>query len=213
MGRELQLWDEPPPGSSLGVVLGSFDPLHLGHQWMADELRARYGAVLLLVPASHFEKQVRPPRNAALDQRLEMIRRVYRGRVGCGVTGEVLFVRLLRLLERRFPGRDVGFGMGPDTLDKVRRSARYFARAGLPWGPAEERGLTRLLERVVVFERGACPRGPAIASTLVRGLVAAGEWDRLATLVDPAVVDFVRRRGLYVSPGPAPGAAAGRCTG
>jgi len=213
MIRELQLWDEPPPGMSLGVILGSFDPLHLGHQWMVDELRARYGGVLLLVPSAHFEKQVRPPRNAALDQRLEMIRRVYRGRVGCGIAGEVLFVRLLHLLERRFPGRRVGFGMGLDTLGKVRRSARYFARVGLPWGPAEERGLARLLERVVVFERGACPRGSEISSTLVRDLVASGSWDRLSTLVDPAVIDFVRGRGLYLSPGPGPGAAAGRCTG
>lgn len=213
MGRELQLWDEPPDEGSLGVILGSFDPLHLGHQWMVDELRARFGGVLLLVPAAHFEKQVRPPQNATLDQRLEMIRGVYHGGVGCGIAGEVLFVRLLDRLERRFPGRVVGFGMGRDTLDKVQRSARYFARTGLPWGPTEERGLARLLERVVVFERGACPRGPEISSTLVRRLVAAGAWDRLSTLVHPAVAGFVRRRGLYVSPGPAPGAAAGRCTG
>ena len=40
---------------SLCGFLGSFDPLHKGHEWIIDQLLKRFDAVLVLIPAVHFE--------------------------------------------------------------------------------------------------------------------------------------------------------------
>jgi cytidyltransferase-like protein len=190
------------------VLLGSFDPLHRGHGWVVRHLLRRFDQVLLLVPAVHFEKRVRFPQNATLAQRVRLIERVHGpgGPVLAGITREVLFLRLDAVLARRFPARAVGFAMGQDTHRKLLGSARYHARLGLAWGPAEQRALERLLPRVTVLDREDCPLGPAISSTRVRRLAAAlqargaasAEWLRaLEPLVQPAVIDFIREQGLY----------------
>ena len=192
---------DPRSLASVCAVVGSFDPLHRGHMWMVEWLLARHDAVVLLVPARHFTKTVRPPRNATLDQRLDMIQRVYPcpSRVLCGVAHEVLFVRLAPGLERRFPGARVTFGMGNDTFELLLDSERYFRRLGLPWRRRERRRLAELRQQVVVFGRSASGarfepvpqhlRG--ISSTKVRRAASPGG------LVARPVADFIRRHGLY----------------
>ncbi len=198
------------PGSVCAVV-GSFDPLHRGHMWMVQRLLARFDLVALLVPARHFTKAVCPPHNATLDQRLDMIQRVYppASRVLCGVAHEVLFVRLAACLERRFPGARVTFAMGNDTFELLADSASYFNRLGLPWGDRERRRLARLAEQVVVFGRSArgarYERVPddlrAVSSTRVRRAAVSSKCE-LSALVHPLVLSFIHQHGLYREPMP-----------
>ncbi len=102
---------------TLGVIVGSFDPLHRGHEWMVRQLLRRCDRVLLLVPLRHFDKHPVWPANATFTQRLAMIARLAErsgGRVLGGVTREVLFVRLAA--ERwPFPRATILFGMGDDA--------------------------------------------------------------------------------------------------
>jgi cytidyltransferase-like protein len=206
--------------SSLAAIVGSFDPLHRGHQWMVEQLLERFEAVALLIPTWHFEKSVRFPENATLPQRLELIERAYRAaparhRLSAGLTGELLFLRLAGLLQQRFVGARIGFGMGGDTYRKLLASPRYYARLGLRWGERQRRALDALSREVVVFDRGcqlwpgAVPAPPELqhlSSTRVRQLAgrlhAAGAsataWEReLGPLVAPQVIGYIRERGLY----------------
>jgi cytidyltransferase-like protein len=193
---------------SLGVIVGSFDPLHHGHEWMVRRLLARCDRVLLLVPAHHFDKTIRPPANATFAQRLAMIARLSRrlgGRVLGGVTREVLFVRLAAELETLFPGADITFGMGDDTWRRLLRSAEYYARLGLDWTAADAARLARLRRHVVVFGRSGDGPGrvtvPAalrgISSTRVRALAGAAPDADLVHLVDPDILAYIRGAGLY----------------
>lgn len=205
---------------SLAAIVGSFDPLHRGHQWMVEQLLERFEAVALLIPTWHFEKRVRFPENATLPQRLELIERAYRAepardRIWAGLTGELLFLRLACLLERRFAGARIGFGMGSDTYRKLLASPRYYARLGLRWGERQRQALEALCSEVVVFDRGGQPwRGavPApfalqhVSSTRVRQLAArlhasgasTAAWERaLGPLLAPQVIGYLRERGLY----------------
>ena len=203
---------------SVCAVIGSFDPLHRGHQWMVDKLLTRFEAVVLLVPALHFSKTVCPPRNATLDQRLEMIQQVYLPgpgcRVLCGIANEVLFLRLASELARVFPAAEISFAMGNDTYQLFLDSERYFRKLGLPWGRLQQRQLQRLGEQIVVFGRsetgGSFEPVPRqlrqVSSTRVRGIsrrlheagAVASRWAAdLGDLVPPPVTTCIRQLGLY----------------
>ena len=209
---------DPRTVRSLRGVVGSFDPLHRGHQWMVQLLLARFEAVLLLVPARHFSKTVCPPRNATLDQRLEMIQRVYPpgpgSRVLCGVATEVLFIRLASVLAESFPAAELSFGMGNDTFGLLLDSASYYRTLGLPWGEAEQRQLRRLRRRVVVFGRSttgathvpvphqlrqvSSTRVRRVAGALWRAQAPAGRWAaELRALVAPPIIRYLREHQLY----------------
>lgn len=218
--RILVPWGAGAAPRSVCVLQGSLDPPHLGHQWMVRQLLARseFDAVLLLVPARHFEKSIRPPRNATLPQRLAMLSLLYSAPgsgVALGVAQEVLFLRLARGLSAQLGGARISFGMGDDTYAKLLDSGRYYARRGLAWGAAQQRELQQLCQRVVVFGRST--QAPALAvpvparvrhisSTLVRQNAAslhasgasAARWaDQLGRLVATPVWRYVRRQGLY----------------
>lgn len=204
--------------TKLGLYLGSFDPLHLGHEWVAGRLLERCGRVLLVVPGRHFDKSIRPGENASLGQRLVMIERFARragGPVLGGVAGEVLFVRLAARAAALFPQAGITFGMGDDTYARLLRSPEYFARAGLTWTETDAGTLDFLRRTALVF--GRRQDGPGrlrvpddlreVSSTRVRTAVAALRGDprhaaarlqELRTLVSPDILEFVLQAGLYV---------------
>jgi len=202
---------------SVGVYLGSFDPLHRGHEWVVAQLLARFGGVLLLLPGRHFHKEVRYPQNATLDQRLELLTAFAQGqgdRVAVGVAGEVLFVRLARALEELLPGVALSFALGDETYSRLADSASYFSRSGLAWTPREAEDLRRICGQAMVFGRTRpgggfleVPRAiRAISSTRVRSEVrrlrqenagAAESWHRLAPQISLPVWRWIQCHDLY----------------
>lgn len=213
---------ELDPGSVRSVcgVLGSFDPLHLGHCWIVRRLLQRFQVVALMVPAWHPSKTICQPYNATLPQRLELIERIFAPASGVvrGIASEVLFVRLWRQLMLRFPAASVSFGMGNDTHRQFLDSPTTFRRLGLPWGASERADFVRLRRQLVVF--GRSQQGPqlvrlprrlrSISSTRVRAVVRRlhrqqappRRWRRqLHRLVPAGVPDYLRTRGLYGAAG------------
>lgn len=201
---------------SVGVYMGSFDPFHKGHQWIAETLLKRCDGLLLLIPGRHYEKTVVWPRNAAFSQRVAMIRNVFDDDrpVAAAVTDEVLFIRLDAWLSRRLPGKKIRFGMGSDTFQKMLDSKRFYAKFGQPWTAADARGLARLARPTLVFGRSAtgpeCIRMPrrfrGISSTKVRNRVKRLQrmqapfwmWRLFLSRILPgAVIAAIRKLGLY----------------
>lgn len=207
---------------TLGVLLASFDPPHRGHRWIVEQLLARCPRVLLLIPARHFSKTVVPGLNATLGQRLAMLRALARRwpeRVRAEVSDVVLFVDLARTLELRPGVGEVVFAMGDETRRLVRDSRRYARRLGRPWTAADDRRLSRVLERALVVDRSdtagdAVPVPPSlrgISSTRVRATAAGlprdaapAAWPAaLGDLLDPEVLALIRGWGLYSAAGAA----------
>jgi len=201
----------------LACLLGSFDPVHRGHQFMMRELLRRADALLVLLPARHFDKEVVPGKNAGFEQRLDMLRllpSVLGDVIGLGLAHEVLFLRLASALEQRFPGIELCFGMGNDTFGRLLDSASYYRRWGLDWNPREERALAALRKTAVVFGRSSRETGMVavpdqlspVSSTLVRARASelfdrgAGqaEWQRtLDWAVESRVVEYLAGHGIY----------------
>jgi nicotinate-nucleotide adenylyltransferase len=196
----------------VGVVGGTFDPIHLGHLAMAEAAAdcARLDEVLLL-PAG-----VPPHRAAATadaDDRLEMSRLAARDHPRIVVSD----------LEVRRPGPSYTV----DTLEALSRE-----RAGdelflvLGWDAARDLGSWREPERVlelaqlvVVTRPGWTPpssddliaagidpkrailcdvQTPDIEATEIRELVESGS--KLTGLLDPAVERYIRDHNLYLAP-------------
>jgi cytidyltransferase-like protein len=202
---------------SLCGFLGSFDPLHKGHEWIVEKLLERFDAVLLLIPAFHFEKTVRFPLNATLEQRLEMLTSFAKrkmDRIVVGLAHEVLFIRLADQLADQFPNAEISFGMGNETFERVLASKTYYERLGLAWADEDQAKLEQPRKKIVVFGRSRNGDGVIsvpeslrwISSTQVRKTVMElrktpapeSMWrEQLEKMIAPDILKFIRRTGLY----------------
>lgn len=197
---------------SIGVLGGTFNPVHLGHLAIADEAMARLGlAEVLFLPAGRPWMKAGEA-VAAAEHRVGMLRLAIAGRLSFSVS----------TLEIERPG----FTYTVETMACLRdfigsEVEIYFI---LSWGTLaqlpEWREPGRLLEmcRLVVVPRPGCPRpdlgqleaavpglsrrvtmleGPLvdISATEIRQRVARGE--DISRLVPPAVTRYIKKHGLY----------------
>jgi nicotinate-nucleotide adenylyltransferase len=192
----------------LGVIGGSFDPPHVGHLVIASEAHARLGLErVLFVPAAA------PPhkdleRRTSADVRLQMTALAVADDMrfvesGLEIERGLVYTRdTLSAVAARFPGRDLVFIMGSDSL--LQFDAWHDAEAILELctlavapRPGDDRALVEAVAarwgagRVTVLE--APPVG--VSSSQIRARVAAGL--PLRYLVPEAVEEFISRRGLY----------------
>jgi nicotinate-nucleotide adenylyltransferase len=193
----------------LGIVGGTFDPIHIGHIAMAEAGADCVGLDrVLIVPAG-----VPPHRAAAIapaPDRLEMCRlaaaahpRLEVSDVELRRQGPSYTVDTLRLLTAERPGAELHLLLGWDAAreinswhepDEVMRLARLVivSRPGYP-APA----VGDLLAAGIDPGRAVCcdAATPDVESTDIRHLVEQGA--SLAGLLAPAVEEYVRRHGLY----------------
>ncbi len=201
---------------SICGYLGSFDPPHKGHRWIMQTLLKGFEAVLMMVPARHFEKTVRFPQNAALDQRIEMLSMLTRQekRMAVGLAYEVLFIRLAESLGEKFPQADIFFGMGNETFERLLDSKRYYERSGLVWNQKDQAALDELQRHIVIFGRSTNRerfiKVPSqlrkISSTRVRQTIkklssrsiSHDEWlHQLKGMLTPEISEYLIQKRLY----------------
>jgi len=138
----------------IGVLGGTFDPVHFGHLAIAEEARVRLSLdVVLLVPARlqplRQEERLSPP-----EDRAAMLERAVMGNPGLQVSrieferpGPSYTVDTLALLRERYPrGSEFFFILGSDAI------------ADLPRWKEPERLMT--LCHFVVFQRPGCDFDP-----------------------------------------------------
>ena len=191
--------------ASLGVIGGSFDPVHRGHLFIA--LLAREAAGLdevLFVPAR------RPPHKpdramAPPNDRLAMLKLALRDEPASRLSsielepdGPRYTVDTLSRLRETHPGTDLSFILGFDSLrelvhwrepDRILDEFRVIAvdRPGVDPSVIPD----RVRRRCLLVEGNPF----AVSSTVVRARVARGLSIR--HLVPDAVAAYIERRGLY----------------
>jgi nicotinate-nucleotide adenylyltransferase len=195
----------------LGVIGGSFDPPHLGHLVIASEAHVRLGLErVVFVPAAA------PPhkdleQHTAADVRLEMTSLAVIDDLrfvasGLEIERDLVYTRdTLAAVAARFPGRDLVFIMGSDSLLQF---AAWFdpegilARCTLAVAPRpgdEPAAIAAAAahwgaHRVTILE--APPIG--VSSSQIRARIAGGLPIRY--LVPEAVEELIAVRGLYGRP-------------
>ncbi|MEI8081962.1 MAG: nicotinate-nucleotide adenylyltransferase [Actinomycetes bacterium] len=192
-------------GSRIGVLGGTFDPIHTGHLLAASEVASVLGLELVVfVPTGQPWQKAGTVVSAAQDRYLMTVLataddpRFDVSRVDIDREGPTYAVDTLRDLHRQFgPGCELFFIVGSDTL------------AGLPtWH--EPHQVVKLAQLVAVARTGqdvAEPSVPGatvlevsmptieISATQCRERIAAGR--SIDYLVPAQVVSFIKKRGLY----------------
>lgn len=220
-GEVLRLLEERAASGAaprLGIVGGTFDPIHAGHVRMGALARDELALDGVLFMPAGLPSFKRDARLAAGAERLEMARIATRGMERCAVSSRevnrpgVTYTSetLLELSGACPAGTQVFFVMGADSLETlptwhdaptIARLATVAVapRAGCDLCAAQaaldESGLGF---RVVVLEGEVAD----VSSTRVRALLREGR--DVSDLVGRPVTDYIARRGLY---GPAPAQA------
>jgi nicotinate-nucleotide adenylyltransferase len=199
---------------NIGVLGGTFDPIHNGHLMMAEEARARLGlAEVLFVPAGRPWLKVDSPVSAA-EHRVQMVRLAIAGKpyfklstVEVERAGPSYTVDTITGLRAQLGDEDeIFFILGWDALaqfpqwrepSRIMEMCRLVAvcRPGcsLPDLDSLEAVVPGSSRGVVVLDKPEA----AIDSTEIRDRVARGLSVR--HLVPEPVDDYIRRHKLYVT--------------
>jgi nicotinate-nucleotide adenylyltransferase len=195
------------------VFGGSFNPPHLGHQQMTSSILKNEIAdeVWYLPVALHdFGKEVIDPalRCAMLNLILPTKDEPFFEQVrveNCELRrgGVSYSAETLDYLSSRYPQHQFSFLIGSDNLAKFHL-----------WDDQKGRNFNYLIDNysVHVYPRSGHPFAPFypnlvsleglpevdVSSTQVRAALAAGvDNERLAELLDPKIINYIRERGLY----------------
>ena len=200
----------------LGIMGGTFDPIHIGHLACAEQAREAFGLDgVLFVPAGNpvFKKD-RAVTPAGM--RLAMCRLAVASNPAFDVSavevergGDTYTVDTLRQLRAQYPGHvELFFITGADAVYHILQWRESAAIADLARLIAVTRPGYALSEerRALIAERGSFSidhlevTALAISSSHLRERVAAGRSIRYLTM--QSVFDYVREHGLYRSAGP-----------
>ena len=197
----------------IGVLGGTFDPIHIGHLMLADQAVHQEGlAKILFVPS------YRPPHKAegsfsAVEDRIEMIRRAISGHdrfelstVERLIPGKGYTYKTLELLKQEYgPDVEFSFVVGSDVLEDLVNFMNAEALLGscsfiCAVRPGDDHGtilkladhLTRAyradVRMIRFFEIG-------ISSSLIRDKIGTGESVRY--LLPDSVLAYIVQRQLY----------------
>ena len=189
----------------IGILGGSFDPVHQGHLILAEAAVAHLRLDRLLLMPAFRPAHKRRRALAGVAHRVAMLRLAARGNPRLRVSTfearrpEVTFtVRTLESLAKRDPAAAWYFVMGEDSLrefDTWREPSRILELATLAVVPREGRARAAVrpaLRRRVVF----VPMPPiGISSSEIRRRVRRGASVRY--WVPDAVLSYMERHGLY----------------
>lgn len=208
--------------ASIGILGGTFDPVHCGHLRLALEIREQLSLdVVRLLPASN--PQLREAPRADASRRLELLTAAVDGVPGLEVDareldrgGPTYTVDTLESLRREFPDTVLVFILGMDSFQSLDRWHRWqelpdlahLAVAHRPGGALPGPGpIADLLAQRRCDDVASLAAKPAgrimictpplldISATRVRALVAEGRSIRF--LVPDKVIELINRTECY----------------
>ena len=217
-------------GNKLGLLGGSFNPVHLAHLVMAEQAAEALGLERVLFVPSRLPPHKHPAELANAEDRLAMVRLAVEGNprfeasdVELRREGTTYSIDTVTALREQFPGAEVFFLIGLDTVGdlptwkEIRRLASLcrFVPLGRP-GVAEPAleslagAIGEAEARAVLARRLPMPL-LEISSTDIRRRVCEGRSIRY--LVPRAVEEYIHSHSLYRQPTAPASSRPRRCCG
>lgn len=163
-------------GERIGLLGGTFNPVHLGHLHAAAEVRRRFSLDRVLLIPSSLPPHKRAGDVASPDHRLQMVRLAVRGRTGFEVSaveieagGRSYSIDTLAAVGKLYPEADLHFIMGIDAFLEFKTWKEY----------------RRVLDgcRLIVISR------PGFRLEDARDVLEEAEQPRICSLSGPAAPD------------------------
>ncbi|MEK8205524.1 nicotinate-nucleotide adenylyltransferase [Paenibacillus sp. FSL R5-0636] len=190
----------------VGIMGGTFDPLHIGHMMAAEAARDTYGLQEVWFMPSHI-----PPHKheagVSGEDRLAMVQEAVKNHEAfCTLDWEVVrggvsyTYETIRRLQEEYPHFDLYFIIGADMVQYLPKwneieelvQQLTFIGVGRPGTPLDLDALPDFIAKKVLL---ADMPLVDISSTMLRERAAAGKSIRY--MVPEAVFDYVQRSGLY----------------
>lgn len=210
--------------AGIGILGGTFDPVHCGHLRLALEIREQLALDCVhLLPARH--PRLREEPRAAAAQRVELLAAAVDGEPGLAVDnreiardGPTYTVETLESYRREFPGEALVFILGMDSFQKLDQWHRWqellelahLAVAQRPGGSLPASGpVAHLLAQHRCDDAAALTQQPAgrivicepplldISATRIRWLAGSGRSIRF--LVPDKVNELINRTRCYTN--------------
>lgn len=167
----------------IGIVGGTFDPPHLGHVFMAIQLKEKHRLDhLLFIPAGQNPKKI-GKKTASKKQRLKMLQIALKGVPDASIDccelereGPSYMIDTIEILKEKYPKARFFLLIGQDLEEEI-----------ASWKRADE-----LLSQVTLL---IAPRTD-ISSTEVRKRLKAHKY--VGHLIDKAVLHYIQKEGIYV---------------
>ena len=190
----------------IGILGGTFDPIHLGHLIIAEQARDQYGLDrVLLIPSGHsYFKDNREQKVLSAQERLEMTRIAAEGYAPFTVSdievnrpGNTYSFETLEEIAAANPGAELFFIVGADTVCAMstwKEPARIFSVCTVLAAMREDQ--TESLRRE--FGARILPvniPNIGISSTDIRQRVASGK--SIHYLVPDALESYIMETGIY----------------
>ena len=199
----------------IGILGGTFDPIHLGHLIIAEQARDQYELDrVLLIPSGHsYFKDNRSKKVLSSDVRLRMTQIAAEGYAPFEVSdievnrpGNTYSFETLEELKAQNPGADLFFIVGADTVCAMRtwrEPARIFAVCTILAAMREDQvNPERLREETLSLERDFGARiypvsipNIGISSTQIRERAALGK--SIHYLVPDPLESYIIETGIY----------------
>lgn len=197
----------------IGIMGGTFDPIHMGHLQLGRQARGEYGLEQVWFMPSGQPPHKRDHKVTAAAHRCAMVELAIEGQNGFVLSrseverpGDTYTAQTLALLKEGYPGHDFYFIIGADSLYEIEkwfRPEQVMAQAVLlvagraydrahPSMDAQIRYLTERYDAKIYPLH--CP-WVDISSEEIRRL-AAGRAE-LTGLLPEKVIAYIRRKGLY----------------
>ncbi|WP_410512226.1 nicotinate-nucleotide adenylyltransferase [Paenibacillus sp. BR2-3] len=190
----------------VGIMGGTFDPLHIGHMLAAEAARDSYELDEVWFMPSH----IPPHKHAAgvsSEDRLAMVKETVKGHE-CFRTldwevnrgGVSYTIETVRMLQEHYPDIDLYFIIGADMVQYLPKwqgieeivQRLTFIGVGRPGTPLDLEELpSEIADKVVLADMPLVD----ISSTMLRERAAEGKSIRY--MVPEAVFNYVHRSGLY----------------
>ena len=193
--------------SKIGILGGTFDPPHIGHIELAEQVKKELKLPeMLIIPA--YKPPLKLKCAASFSQRFEMTARAFADKDGYAVSdiekklgGQSYTINTIRALKEILPPKtELYFIIGGDQLFTIEKWYRYesvlkeshvvaVTRGDMSYTDMQE--YANELGRVRVINADI----PDVSSTVIREKLAAGE--DLSGTVPERVLEYIEAEGLY----------------
>jgi nicotinate-nucleotide adenylyltransferase len=203
----------------IGVLGGTFDPVHLGHISMAEEARDALGLdEVILAPAGQPMSKVNQPITPA-EHRINMLRLAVKDKTGLSVStieterpGPSFTIDTITALQQKYGARaEIFFILGWDSLEQLpdwREPGHLITMCRLVAVPRPgcaqpnmrnlERQIPGISKKVIFLEKPNMD----ISATAIREQIARG--DSIDRLVPGPVAAYIKKHKLYRAAGGKP---------